>query len=154
MPAQVRAPSQVGAELDWRQIDTGQNSTCGVRADGSAYCWGSSDGFAAAYSSPTRMSGGATMVETDTFHWCALDAMGVVSCSGRNTEGQLADGTNVDRTTLAPTTPAMTFAQLAVGRFFSCAVTAAGVVYCAGENADGQLGVGDNSRRTALTPTR
>lgn len=153
-PQQVRAISRAGTATDWRQISTGQHSSCGVRADGSAYCWGENDGFDATHAEPTRVGAGLAVVQVDTdvFHYCVLDNSGVASCAGRNVEQQLADRTTVTRNALAPAQSAARFARIGVGRFFTCAREASGAVHCAGENADGQLGVGDLMRRDALTP--
>jgi alpha-tubulin suppressor-like RCC1 family protein len=66
-----------------------------------------------------------------------------VLCWGRNTEGQLGDGTFVDRPT---PTPVMGLKEpvvaLALGAYSTCVKTAGGAMLCWGHNAFGQLGDG------------
>ena len=85
-------------------------------------------------------------------HSCALkhDA-GTVSCWGSNTDGQLGDGTNANRST--PTTvPGLTgVTAITAGPYYSCALKQGGTVSCWGSNSSGQLG--DGSTIDRLTPT-
>lgn len=152
---QSRKPIRVGTASDWVDVDCGQGTTCGVRADGSLWCWGDNNfgqvGTAPSVgiTTPRMVSGGDyAKVETDTFETCALTKSGALWCMGRNAEGQLGTGDIMDRST--PTLLSSGWLQPAVGRFFLCA-RAEGSVSCTGANDSGQLGTGDNDRRNVLT---
>jgi alpha-tubulin suppressor-like RCC1 family protein len=157
--AQIRAPVRVGTASDWIDVDSGQNSTCGIRADGSLWCWGVDVGApetAPAVTSPRRVGTDAdwSSVSVDTFNVCARKQNNALYCMGRNVEGALGVGDNVDRA--SPTRVGVTadFAAVSAGRFHTCAQKTSGVVACAGANDRGQLGVGDLMRRNALTNTK
>jgi len=73
-------------------------------------------------------------------HACARDGAGAVHCWGANGEGQLGDGTTVDRVSAAPV-PGVTASAIDAGWRHSCAITAGGLV-CWGSNASGECGHG------------
>ena len=78
---------------------------------------------------------------------------GRVYCWGRNTAGQLGDGTLVNR--LDPDTLAGDVLLTAVAAHapgHSCALTGDGAAYCWGVNTFGQLGDGTTTLRTAPVP--
>ncbi len=82
-------------------------------------------------------------------HACGVvEDSATVRCFGSNAEGQLGDGTQVDRR--EPTlVPGLTGAvELAAGAAHTCARLDDGTVRCFGANASGQLGDGSTQRRT------
>lgn len=98
----------------------------------------------------------ASMSTGDTFSCAVTDSGGVV-CWGRNSYGNLGDGTTSDRTT--PTavvgtgqssggTPLSGVRSLAVGESHACVVVSGGGVKCWGWNASGQLGDGSTTNRS------
>jgi alpha-tubulin suppressor-like RCC1 family protein len=105
MPAGV---SFTGLALGWRH-------TCAVSADASAYCWGDNEkgqlGDGTLVSKPTpkpvTMPAGIsfTGLAAGYLHTCAVSSSGAAYCWGDNGNGQLGDGTSVDR--LGPTPVAM-----------------------------------------------
>ncbi len=158
-PLQVRTPTRVGNADDWIAVDAGQDTTCGLRADGSLWCWGV-NAFGQAgqppsqpITAPRRVGAdtGYVGVSTDTFTTCAWKSSGALSCFGRNVEGQLGVGDTTDRSAPTPVTIAGPWAQASVGRFHICARTQLGTIGCAGANDQGQLGTGDTARRNVLT---
>jgi alpha-tubulin suppressor-like RCC1 family protein len=92
----------------------------------------------------------AVAVSAGWDHSCAVEADGRVACWGANNQGQLGDGTQVDR--LVPTfVPGVTDAVVVKGGGFhqTCVLRATGGVLCWGENGFGELGDGTTVQRLA-----
>jgi alpha-tubulin suppressor-like RCC1 family protein len=158
-PIQLRAPTQVGTFSDWTDVELGQDDACGLRRDGSLWCWGDgSPGQLAAppglVAAPTQVGADTdwTTVDTDAFSTCALKTGGGLYCWGRNAEGQLGTGDTSDRTLPTATGNGARFGWVSVGRFHSCAETTAFQVLCTGADESGELGLGDTMRRSQFTP--
>ena len=84
-------------------------------------------------------------------HACAVTSTSGVKCWGRNSWGELGDGTTTSRKTpgdVAGLTSGI--AGIASGLYHACALTTAGGVKCWGNNQYG--GVGDNSTTSRSTP--
>ena len=104
-------------------ISSGGEHTCGLRADGSAVCWG------------RNSLGQATPPVGETFaaissgydYTCGLRADGSAACWGRNNYGQA--------------TPPVgeTFAAISSGHDHTCGLRADGSAVCWGRNREGQL---------------
>lgn len=157
-PEQTRAPMRVGGASDWVSIGASQHHTCGVRDDGSLWCWGGNGHhelgapeldleFAMPRQVGERLDW--TQVGTGWFHTCAVERGGGLWCFGRAIEGQLA----LERVQplLEPNqvTPPERWLRIALGNFHTCGVADDGGLYCWGENDEGQLGAGDDARRHA-----
>jgi alpha-tubulin suppressor-like RCC1 family protein len=84
---------------------------------------------------------------------CALDGRGVAFCWGRNTQGQLGDGTTSDRATPAPVAGNYTFTTIDAGYETACGVTTAGAILCWGSGSFGQLG-DSTSRAASAVPVK
>ena len=85
-------------------------------------------------------------------HTCALSTTGQAYCWGRNSRGQVGDGSETERPTPVRVSWGLEFTALAVGWFHSCGLRPGGEAYCWGDNGRGQLGVGDVALRQ--TPAR
>lgn len=113
---------------------------------------------AAAVVSVGGSTGGGTLrwtrIAAGAQHTCALTSEGIPYCWGRNEDGQLGDGTLVDRSVPVRVGGAggPTFVTIGTGYAHSCGITAGGTVYCWGSNSTGQLGDGTTQRRTTPTP--
>lgn len=80
-------------------------------------------------------------------HTCGVTADHLAYCWGRNSEGELGDGTATSRTAPVAVAGGLRFRQISAGYSSTCAVTTEYRAYCWGENAIGQLGDGSLTRR-------
>jgi alpha-tubulin suppressor-like RCC1 family protein len=171
----VAAVNSVGTGLWSAQestISTGHSHACAQMENGTVKCWGRSsygqlgDGTVS-YSniitpitvpSITGLTDDSKVVSLNLgeYHSCAVMRDGSVQCWGYNNEGQLGDGTRVNKSvpTVVPvidhSTPAKTAVSISAGIAHTCAVMGDGSVLCWGNNNYGQLG--DNSTTRRLTP--
>jgi len=156
------------------QLAAGAAFTCALVQDlgtepaaGHVACWGANDagqlgsGAAASPVEPAPIAVSlpdAGLVKALTAHGrhaCAVTTSGLVYCWGENAQGQLGDGSTVDRPqpTLVP--GVLDATAVAAGAAHTCALTAAGEVWCWGANQVGQLGDGTTDGRpwAARVPT-
>ena len=141
-------------------ISANGNHTCAVTNAGAVKCWGSNDfgelgdGTTTSKSSPVSVSGltsGVSVLKAGKNHTCALMSSHGVKCWGLNENGQLGDGSLVNKLT-----PVNVYgltsgvSALTAGGSHSCALTDTGGVKCWGLNSSGQLG--DNTTTTNSKP--
>ena len=153
-PAGVfETPQPVAGGHRWLTIDAGTESTCGVRRDGSAWCWGDdTDGQLGTGSMsgdvvdrPVRVAGDFLWrdVTVGYHHACGIQVDGSAWCWGRNDRGQLGDGTaELPRRAPVPVVGGATWRSLDAGGGNTCGVQADGSAWCWGADHYGQLGDG------------
>lgn len=95
------------------------------------------------------LSGIAT-VTAGTFHAFGLDASSAVSGWGRNSDGELGDGTSTNRATPVSLSALTGAVSLRGGDGHTVVALAAGTVWTTGLNTNGQLGDGSTTGRTSL----
>ncbi|MEM7126198.1 MAG: C13 family peptidase [Chloroflexota bacterium] len=141
-------------------IDLGTNHTCALTIAGSLLCWGDNiygqlgDGTKTDRTVPSpvnSLSTGVTALSVGGDHACALTSAGGVKCWGRNSDGQLGDGTSESRTVPTDVNGLTSgVASIWVGVRHTCALLNAGGAKCWGYNNFGQLG--DGSTTDSFTP--
>jgi len=152
-------PVPVSGGLVFATVAAGAEMTCGLTMDSVAYCWGYGQLGNGTFNdalAPVPVTGGLKFIALSTgglfpSHTCALTA-GAAYCWGRNTDGEVGDGTAIQRTTPVAVVGGLSFATVTAGEGSSCGVTLAGVAYCWGNNVDGQLGSG--SFNGSLVPVK
>jgi alpha-tubulin suppressor-like RCC1 family protein len=140
-------------------MDLDTSFGCAVVDDGAVKCWGS-DSYGQTPSAgdacflnypepgcPRPLVGieAAIRVAVGTWHVCALDAHGGVTCWGANNFGQLgtpiAAGEEARWRDIHGPTPVERWhdvVEIAAGRGFTCALSAHGAVECLGDMAEGR----------------
>ncbi len=142
----------VGMTGQVASVALGESHACAVKTDGSLWCWGYNqrgqlgDASLISRSTPVAvigMAGGVQSVSMYAGHSCAVKTDGSLWCWGANDQGQLGDGTVVDKTTpICPNGMHTQVRAVAVGHFHTCALRADGTVWCWGRGTEGQLGNG------------
>jgi alpha-tubulin suppressor-like RCC1 family protein len=138
-------------------LAAGWNHTCAVADGGVVMCWGDNehgqlgDGSRTDRNRPVEVKNldvPAAAVAAGMWHTCILTDEGGVKCWGRNSDGQLGNGT-IDRSSEPVDVIGLEsgVAAIAAGDDHACALTAAGAVQCWGNNDYGQLGDGTTDSR-------
>lgn len=163
-PPAIGAPAAVEAAPTFVALAAGRAHTCGLAADGTAWCWGANDagqlGVGAAQMGdcagvpcaplPMMVPGltGLVAIAAGGTTTCALDADGQASCWGRNDLYQLGTTTAPDQCgayacSRSPVAVAggHRFRTVSVGsNDHACGLTGSGQALCWGFGRQGQLG--------------
>jgi alpha-tubulin suppressor-like RCC1 family protein len=90
-----------------------------------------------------------TSIATGGSHTCALTSAGAIYCWGRNTYGQIGDGSTTERHVPVLVSGGNTFTSIFTGEQHSCGLNSSGTLYCWGWNLFGQLGDNTTTDRHA-----
>jgi alpha-tubulin suppressor-like RCC1 family protein len=158
--------SYQGTPRRWAQISAGYDHTCAVTVSHRAYCWGGDDhgqlgdgsyGIDRLRPVPVDTTTGLTAtnvasIDAGTSFTCAVTTAGKAYCWGLNGNGQLGDGTTVERDVPTPVDTGTgltdtTVASVNAGQYHACAVTTGHDAYCWGANGTSQLGDGTTTEQ-------
>jgi alpha-tubulin suppressor-like RCC1 family protein len=154
-------PTPVGVGKVWKRVAVGRSHTCGIASDAggpdSLYCWG--------YDSNGEQGNGSgntpqilpTLVTAPTSvpawidiaaglnHTCAVGSDNTLWCWGRNSQGQLGDGTTTAQSLPKQVLPAgaADWKSVSASGEFTCGLRGSGQLWCWGRNDQAQLGGGD-----------
>ncbi|MFH1437087.1 MAG: hypothetical protein ABIJ56_15375, partial [Pseudomonadota bacterium] len=131
----------------------GQEHSCALLDTGGVQCWGRNDKGQIGSSSAggeihtpinvTGLASGVASITADQKHTCAITTAGGAKCWGLNGNGQIGDGTKVDRSApMNVSTLGSGVQQIDAGWAHTCAVLERGVVMCWGQNDAGEIGTG------------
>ncbi len=146
-------PVQVGEASDWTHVATSEEfHTCGRRANGTVWCWGSNfegalgDGTDDNSNIPVQVGteDGWSEVGTGATHSCGRRDNGEIWCWGNNQSEQIGDQAGDESNTPVQVGSDDDWSWLTVGGAHNCAGKGDGAVWCWGSNSDGELGDGSN----------
>ncbi len=147
------------------QLAAGNNHTCALRADGVVRCWGDNStgqlgtGDTTSSLTPVTVTGlpaDIVSIAAGDNQTCALTSGGGVKCWGNNADGQVGDGTTIQRNAPVDVVGLGSgVTTIGAGDNHTCAGLAAGGIKCWGWASSGQLGNGTligRLRRAARRP--
>ena len=151
------APVSVNGLTGAVALAAGYGHTCALLSNATMRCWGENiegqlgNGTTAnpGTAQPVAVSGitGAGAITTGAYHTCALLGNGTLRCWGRNSQGQLGNGT-LTRSSTPVTVGGITgVAAVSGGGAHTCAVLGDGTVWCWGETSSGNSATGPPSRQ-------
>lgn len=147
----VPTPTQIPGISDVVDIAAGSGVSLAVKRDGTLWVWGGSycDVENEWNTGPRQVTALSNIVDAglgaNSNHFLAIDASGRVFAWGENDNGQLGDGTTIDRTSCDPTTVNLDrVIAVAAGMRHSLALKNDGTVWAWGDPSSGQLGIGIN----------
>ena len=161
--AAVTAPHEVMSGSGWTEAAAGGFASCGIREDGTLWCWGLNwngelgvgDGVDRTTPAQSGCVDGICYddwkeVARGDFHTCAVRDNGELWCWGADTSGQLGIGEvrDEDSAVRSPMRALLDrWNAVEAGQSHSCGLRDDGSLWCWGANDKGQLGVGDTLQR-------
>jgi len=163
-----RVPAPISSDEKFADLSLGATQTCGITLDHRAFCWGTNatgqlgDGTTTSRGTPTLVAGGLKFVaiavssgfaggtnvippvtgaQGSVGHTCALTVSGAPYCWGWNSDGQLGDGTTIERHAPVAVQGSLTLTTIGAGGASTCGMRQR-AVWCWGANRSGQLGNG------------
>jgi hypothetical protein len=142
-------------------VATASQTTCALTADSKLHCWGENrfgefgNGSTTGSAQPVAGGGGLAFGliagSMGTPQMCGVTTGGTSYCWGYNLNGELGDGTTVDRYEPAPIDANIRFRML-TSSYHTCGLSDEDIAYCWGDGLGGQLGTGTDT--SALSPAR
>ena len=157
--SRVSPVSVVGGFTDWVQVSAGEVQTAAVRANGTAWSWGSGvsgrlgDGTTTTKSSPVSVVGGFTdwvQVSAGGNHTAAVRANGSVWSWGIGSSGQLGNNSTTNRSSPVSAVGGFTdWVQVSAGNLHTVAIRANGTAWSWGNGGSSQLGNNSTTDRSS-----
>jgi alpha-tubulin suppressor-like RCC1 family protein len=151
----LSTPRPVIGALRFSSLSTHLWTTCGVAADGAAYCWGNNvPGMTETVSVPTRVAGDARFasVAVGSDHACGLTPEGEAYCWGAGGRGQLGNGMTQSSASPVRVATERRFRSIRSADQASCALDVDGAAYCWGWGHAGALGTGSTESSSTPVP--
>jgi alpha-tubulin suppressor-like RCC1 family protein len=158
-PSRQKTPASVADAGPWQMVSNGEIHTCGVKVDGTGWCWGAGsdgqlgNGGAADQLSPVQISepGPWKDIEAGQFHTCGLKVDGTLWCWGAGSYGQLGNGGTAEQLLPVQISELGPWMSLSVGLRHTCSRKTVGSTWCWGYGFKGSLGIGPSGNK--LSPS-
>jgi alpha-tubulin suppressor-like RCC1 family protein len=152
-PANQLLPSSViNLPTGLLQIATGVTHGCAITAEHGVKCWGANETGQLGDNSTIQrleavdvvgLGNSVSQIALGAEHSCALSFAGAMKCWGRNANGELGNGTQINSGVPVDVLGLSSgVTSITAGSYDTCAVTSAGAIKCWGWNTFGQLGDG------------
>jgi alpha-tubulin suppressor-like RCC1 family protein len=149
---QLDAPGPPPTGPGWSSITAGTLHSCGIRVDGTLWCWGRNDSGQIGTSSsdseddvPVQIGSGTwSAVSAGGIHTCAIDTDQQLWCWGDDGLGELGIGSN-GGPMFQPAQVDGTWLAVSSGQFHTCGIKTDASIWCWGDNSVGELGDGSDA---------
>ncbi|MDA0706089.1 MAG: hypothetical protein O2805_05575 [Proteobacteria bacterium] len=139
-------------------LSAGENHTCVLKSNGTAYCWGDNsvsqlgNGSTESSMTPVAVSGGLRFksISVGWDHACGVTADNDAYCWGRGRYGRLGNGSSENSSAPVAVSGGLSFEHIDAGMAHTCGITTDGDAFCWGRNEDGILG--NDSVKGSLVP--
>ncbi len=152
-------PHQVGTLTDWKQIADAYAHVLAVKLDGSLWAWGKNGSYGrlgdgtrlTTIYSPTQIGSLTDWSSVSTtFDWtAAVKTDGTLWAWGKNTNGQLGDGTVISKSSPIQIGSLTDWRTVVCGQDHMIAVKTDGTLWACGDNWGGQLGDGTTIQKSS-----
>lgn len=156
-------PVQVIDAGPWLTLSAGDAHTCGIKTDGTAYCWGLSSsnqlgcGGSCVSTDINAVSGGGTWtsIAAGDTHSCGVKSDGEIYCWGSDANGQLGNNAGGNQTSPGIISESGPWDLVATDgdAFHTCGIKSSGNIWCWGLGNNGRLGYGGGTSQTAQEVT-
>ena len=145
----VSVPTLVNTMFRFTSIDTGDAHTCGIDEQGDVWCWGRNafgqlgDSTTTSQNLPAKVQlppgYSAKSISVGAEHSCAILNESQPACWGRNSQGQLGDGTILGKIAprIVPGSAMGDVLTIEAGPAQTCVVNASAGVWCWGASTSG-----------------
>lgn len=147
----VDTPTQVDASTNWESIVTGWSHTIAIKTDGTLWSWGYNKDGELGDASPFMerdtpgqigFSNDWKSIETGYFHTFAFKKDGTLWAWGFNQNGELGDGTTINRYVPIQIDSANEWKTIKAGYLYNIGIKNDGSIWAWGDNSGGQFGDG------------
>ncbi len=156
---QRTSPVQIGTASNWASISAGSSHSLAIKTDGTLWSWGRNtsgqlgNGTVNPYNFNPLQVGSANnwkKIAAAFLHSLAIRTNGTLWAWGRNMNGQLGDGTVIDKSSPLQVGVATDWASVDGGLDHTIATKTGGTLWGCGFNNSGQVGDGTLIQRTVL----
>lgn len=139
----------------WQSVSTGSLTACGIKTDGTAWCWGGAqngslgDGVGGDHEEPDPIqindAGPWKFIEAGSNVGCGIKTDNTGWCWGANANYRLGDGTNSDALSPTEIDGSYLWSYIDTATTHTCGIQTDNTVWCWGRELDGKIGNGSTT---------